>query len=49
MTVTPENLPFVWQTIDFGLRWPNVRGVCFQPMFLSGRVPATQAQTLPQR
>ena len=49
MTVTPENLPFVWETIDFGLRWPNVRGVCFQPMFLSGRVPGTAAQSLPQR
>jgi uncharacterized radical SAM superfamily Fe-S cluster-containing enzyme len=40
MTVTPENLPYLWQTIDFGLRWPNVRGVSFQPMFTSGRIPA---------
>ena len=39
MTVTPENLPFLWQAIEFGLRWPNVRGIAFQPMFKSGRVP----------
>lgn len=49
MTVTPENLPFLWEAIDFGLRWPNVRGICFQPMFLSGRVPGTAAQSLPHR
>ena len=39
MTVTPENLSFLWDTIAFGLRWPNVRGVAFQPLFGSGRVP----------
>jgi uncharacterized radical SAM superfamily Fe-S cluster-containing enzyme len=39
MTVTPENLPFVWDTIEFGLQWPNVRGISFQPMFTSGRIP----------
>ncbi len=39
MTVTPENLPFVWGAIDFGLRWPNVRGISFQPVFTSGRIP----------
>jgi uncharacterized radical SAM superfamily Fe-S cluster-containing enzyme len=49
MTVTPENLPFVWETIEFGLHWANVRGVCFQPMFLSGRVPSPPAQGLPLR
>jgi uncharacterized radical SAM superfamily Fe-S cluster-containing enzyme len=37
MTVTPRNLPFVWETIEYGLRFANVRGVAFQPMFLSGR------------
>jgi 7,8-dihydro-6-hydroxymethylpterin dimethyltransferase len=37
MTVTPENLPGVWETIEFGLQFANVRGVAFQPMFLSGR------------
>jgi uncharacterized radical SAM superfamily Fe-S cluster-containing enzyme len=40
MTVTPENLPFLWDAIEFGLRWPNVRGISFQPMFWSGRVPS---------
>jgi len=40
MTVTPENLPFLWDAIEFGLRWPNVRGISFQPMFGSGRVPS---------
>jgi uncharacterized radical SAM superfamily Fe-S cluster-containing enzyme len=40
MTVTPENLPFLWNAVEFGLGWPNVRGISFQPMFTSGRVPA---------
>ncbi len=39
MTVTPENLSFLWDAIGFGLRWPHVRGISFQPMFTSGRVP----------
>ena len=38
MTVTPENLPHVWDAVEFGLRWENVRGVSFQPLFGSGRV-----------
>ncbi len=41
MTVTPENLPFLWASIEFGLRWPNVRGISFQPMFRSGRLPSS--------
>jgi uncharacterized radical SAM superfamily Fe-S cluster-containing enzyme len=40
MTVTPENLPNLWEAIEYGLLWPNVRGISFQPMFTSGRVPA---------
>jgi len=39
MTVTPENLPFLWEAIDFGLKFPNVRGISFQPIFGSGRIP----------
>jgi uncharacterized radical SAM superfamily Fe-S cluster-containing enzyme len=39
MTVTSENLPFLWDAIDFGLRWANVRGIAFQPLFTSGRIP----------
>jgi uncharacterized radical SAM superfamily Fe-S cluster-containing enzyme len=46
MTVTPENLPFLWDTIQFGLGFPNVRGVSFQPMFGSGRVPASHSNRL---
>jgi hypothetical protein len=44
MTVTPENLSHLWETIEFGLRWPNVRGVCFQPMFGSGRTHSSPTQ-----
>jgi hypothetical protein len=44
MTVTPENLPNLWDAIAFGLEWPNVRGISFQPMFGSGRVPMNVAQ-----
>jgi len=39
MTVTKENLPHLWETIEFGLARPIVHGVTFQPMFGSGRVP----------
>jgi len=45
MTVTPGNLPFLWDAIEFGLRFPNVRGISFQPMFTSGRTPETAAST----
>jgi uncharacterized radical SAM superfamily Fe-S cluster-containing enzyme len=37
MTVTPTNLPFLWEAIEFGLQYPVVRGISFQPMFRSGR------------
>jgi uncharacterized radical SAM superfamily Fe-S cluster-containing enzyme len=37
MTVTPENLAHLWETIEFGLRFDHVRGVSFQPFFTSGR------------
>jgi 7,8-dihydro-6-hydroxymethylpterin dimethyltransferase len=43
MTVTPENLPFLWDAIEFGLSWPHVRGISFQPMFTSGRIPNGRA------
>ncbi|HEX8311493.1 MAG TPA: radical SAM protein [Chthoniobacteraceae bacterium] len=38
MTVTEENLPYLWSAVEFGLEWPNVRGISFQPMFTSGRL-----------
>ncbi|MEO7675979.1 MAG: radical SAM protein [Verrucomicrobiota bacterium] len=50
MTVTPENLPFLWDAIEFGLKFPNVRGISFQPMFASGRVPPSIGRAaLPRR
>jgi len=41
MTVIPENLAALWETVAFGLRYDHVRGVSFQPMFGSGRVHDT--------
>ena len=38
MTVTPENLPHLWDAIEFGLKHPHIHGIAFQPMFVSGRV-----------
>jgi 7,8-dihydro-6-hydroxymethylpterin dimethyltransferase len=49
MTVTPENLPSIWETIEYGLQWPNVRGICFQPLFLSGRLPGSAGPPAQQR
>src|SRR4029079_16071050 len=43
MTVTPDNLPFLWPSVEFGLQYPNVRGISFQPLFGSGRIPQPPA------
>ena len=48
MTVTSENLGSVWKTVEFGLQFPHVRGVAFQPMFGSGRVPGSQKSDQPE-
>jgi uncharacterized radical SAM superfamily Fe-S cluster-containing enzyme len=40
MTVNEENLDQLWATIELGLPYPQVRGVSFQPMFVSGRQAA---------
>jgi len=48
MTVTPENLPHLWAAVEFGLRWPNVRGICFQPVFTSGRGAAQSTVQSPR-
>lgn len=40
MTVTPENLPHLWDAIQFGLNFPHIHGITFQPIFGSGRIPA---------
>lgn len=45
MTVTPDTLPHLWEAVEFGLRWPNVRGISFQPMFTSGRTPGGTRST----
>ena len=39
MTVTPDNLPHLWEAVEFGLQFPHVRGVAFQPVFTNGRTP----------
>lgn len=39
MTVTQDNLPHVWEAIEFGLPCPHVHGITFQPVFGSGRIP----------
>ena len=44
MTVTPDNLPHLWDAVHFGLGHGNVRGVSFQPMFGSGRTPGDTAR-----
>jgi uncharacterized radical SAM superfamily Fe-S cluster-containing enzyme len=40
MTVTSDNLPHIWEAIEFGLRHSHIHGIAFQPMFGSGRLPA---------
>ena len=37
MTVTRENLPFLWEAVRFGLDRRIVHGITFQPHFGSGR------------
>jgi uncharacterized radical SAM superfamily Fe-S cluster-containing enzyme len=37
MTVTAENLPHLWDTVEVGLKYQACRGISFQPMFRSGR------------
>jgi len=40
MTVTPDNISNLWSSISYGLSFPHVRGITFQPVFISGRQPA---------
>jgi uncharacterized radical SAM superfamily Fe-S cluster-containing enzyme len=46
MTVMPETLPHLWDTILTGLEYTACRGVSFQPMFLTGRTHATGGERL---
>ncbi len=47
MTVTETNLNQLWASIEFGLAWANVRGLSFQPRFLSGRVGTSAPSARP--
>jgi 7,8-dihydro-6-hydroxymethylpterin dimethyltransferase len=42
MTVIPLNLPFLFETMKYGLRNENIRGVSYQPQTLSGRTPESE-------
>ncbi len=37
MTIIPENLNQIWDTIEFGLAYNHIRGITIQPFFSSGR------------
>ncbi|MCA9295299.1 MAG: hypothetical protein KC983_02255, partial [Phycisphaerales bacterium] len=39
MTITPTTMPFLGDTLRWAISRPHVRGITFQPMFTSGRVP----------
>jgi uncharacterized radical SAM superfamily Fe-S cluster-containing enzyme len=39
MTVTRQNLNSLWESTEYILPFTNIRGISFQPMFLSGRNP----------
>jgi uncharacterized radical SAM superfamily Fe-S cluster-containing enzyme len=39
MTVNEANLKHLWDTVEYARQFDHVRGISFQPMFLSGRTP----------
>jgi uncharacterized radical SAM superfamily Fe-S cluster-containing enzyme len=43
MTVTEQNLDYLWPATEVGLARPHVRGIAFQPCFQSGRVGGSPA------
>ncbi len=43
MTVIPDNLAQLWDTVAFGLKYDHIRGVSFQPMFGTGRANGGEA------
>lgn len=45
MTVTHDNLPHLWQAVEFGLRHPIIHGITFQPAFSSGRGSQANARS----
>jgi 7,8-dihydro-6-hydroxymethylpterin dimethyltransferase len=46
MTVTPDNIGHLWETVRFGLEREIVHGVTFQPVFGSGRATKSQISNL---
>jgi uncharacterized radical SAM superfamily Fe-S cluster-containing enzyme len=48
MTVIDQNLDQLWETSLFGLQYPHVRGLSFQPRFRSGRIPDPTLRAMPQ-
>ncbi len=48
MTVNQITQNHLWETVTEGVKYNNVRGISFQPIFLSGRVPnLNRAEVLP--
>ena len=47
MTVTDANLGHIWDTVSFALKYEHIRGVSFQPMFQSGRIPSRKPLAQP--
>ena len=45
MVVTPHTLPHLGDALRFGLARPHCRGIAFQPMFQSGRIPRSDTAT----
>ena len=43
-TVNEDNLPHLWDIVEFGLKYKVCRGVAMQPMFLSGRNPDHESE-----
>lgn len=49
MTVSEDNLKHLWDTVEYAKQFDHVRGISFQPMFLSGRTSSKHVdQVLPQ-
>jgi 7,8-dihydro-6-hydroxymethylpterin dimethyltransferase len=45
MTVTPENLPHLWESVRHGLDHECIHGITFQPAFGSGRGTMRESET----
>ncbi len=46
MTVTPQSLGGLWESVQYALSIPIIRGMTFQPMFQSGRIPGAAGKRL---